>query len=332
MGSSTMENNIIVSFIIPAFNSSKYIERCILSVYSNVKCKFEILIINDGSTDDTLLIISKIKKIHKDITVITLNNNGVSNARNIGINSSKGQFLCFLDSDDFYIDSSINDLIELAIIKNVDIIRGKYQTFDGYNFTNNPCKIPVSCLGTILSGSLYLKECIKNNCIEVVPWLGLFKKSFLVQNDLKFPVGICYEEDHLFFLKCLFCKNDNRILQTDFLFYAYNSVGGVTKSPVLKQALDVINVVNLEIDFTNKLNIDKHIKKNVMKYITSSFYQLTSIFGRVSRNDQKTIFNSLPKEYRKIMLRNSLNFHMFAKFFIFFYFNFFLVFYYRFKL
>ena len=90
----------LISIIVPVYNCEEYIEKCIDSILHQTYQNFEVIVINDGSKDNTL---EKLKKyINKNkITIISIENNGVSNARNLGIKNSKGDYICFIDSDDW---------------------------------------------------------------------------------------------------------------------------------------------------------------------------------------------------------------------------------------
>ena len=89
----------LISIIVPVYNCEEYIEKCIDSILHQTYQNFELIVINDGSKDNTL---EKLKKyINKNkITIISIENNGVSNARNLGIKNSKGDYICFIDSDE----------------------------------------------------------------------------------------------------------------------------------------------------------------------------------------------------------------------------------------
>ena len=97
-----------ISVIVPVYNSEKYIEKCIESIINQTYRNIEIIFINDGSTDESLNIIHKYKKLDNRIKVINQSNSGVSAARNKGIKNSIGDYITFVDSDD-HIDSKMID-------------------------------------------------------------------------------------------------------------------------------------------------------------------------------------------------------------------------------
>ena len=89
-----------ISIIIPVYNTAKYLKRCLDSVLAQSYKDFEMVIINDGSTDNSLSICESYAQKDERIEILNLQHNGVSNARNNGISKAKGEFICFVDSDD----------------------------------------------------------------------------------------------------------------------------------------------------------------------------------------------------------------------------------------
>ena len=107
-----------ISFIIPIYNSEKYIEKCIRSIIDQKYKEIEIICINDGSTDNSEVIIKKIQKNDSRIILISKPNGGVSSSRNIGIENASGDYVMFIDSDDYLENSylyNLNDLINKYI-------------------------------------------------------------------------------------------------------------------------------------------------------------------------------------------------------------------------
>ena len=103
----------LISIIIPAYNVGKYIEDCIISATRQTYKNLEIIVINDGSTDNTEKVIDEIAKLDNRIKVIKKLNTGVSDTRNIGINESKGDYLVFLDGDDYLAEDYVTYMLSL---------------------------------------------------------------------------------------------------------------------------------------------------------------------------------------------------------------------------
>lgn len=165
-----MSNDILISIIIPVYNVEKYLERCIKSVIEQTYSNIEIILINDGSTDKSGEICCKFEKEDKRIVQITKDTNeGVASARNTGLKRAKGEYLAFIDSDDYVCRNYIETLLELCLRNNAEIsecglivgeddrypfenrVGSKVEIYDGieylrnmYSFSNSegfPCKL-----------------------------------------------------------------------------------------------------------------------------------------------------------------------------------------------
>ncbi len=311
-----MKNNIQISFIVPAYNMEGYLKDALDSILTLTNVTYEVIIVDDGSTDNTFLIADSYVKNHSNFKLIHKENEGISQARNAGLKEAKGDYVCFLDSDDFYIVDFASTFYKLCIENDLDIIRGLYKIYNDdtkeYNEYNTP---KVDFYNIALSGKEFLNLSIKYKTNEVVPWLGFFKRDYLLKNKLLFPKGIAYEEDQIFFLQALLCNDNCKAMQTDIVFYSYRyRNNSVTKTPTLKQAQDVVSVVNLEHEFIENLsNLDKFTKKSAYRYSCSSFYQLTSIYGRVIKANKKPIKKLASFKLVNKCLKYPYNKHQFIK-------------------
>lgn len=310
--------SIQISFIIPVYNLQDYLSQCINSLINQKKIKKEIIIVDDGSTDDSLGIAENFSKQYSYITVYKQSNLGVSSARNKGIKCAKGEYICFIDGDDFYHQDFASKFYDICKSNNLDIIRGVYSIYDDYSkeyisYSNQSKEY----YNKLLTGEEFLIESIREKTNEVVPWLGFFKKDFILNHNIFFPAGISYEEDQLFFLEALLQK-ECLIYQSDINFYSYRKrLGSATKTPTLKQAKDILYVVSQERQLINVLGRNKEVKKAAQKYICSSFYQLTSIYGRLSYKDRKTILKMVSLKTKLLCLVYPYDFHQFVKILLF---------------
>lgn len=116
-----MKNNDLISVIVPVYNVEKYLKKCIESIRNQTYSNIEIILINDGSTDNCGLICDEYSKIDDRIKVFHKENTGQASARNLGIRKANGEFLCFIDSDDYIDNEMIDELYKACIKNNVDI-------------------------------------------------------------------------------------------------------------------------------------------------------------------------------------------------------------------
>ena len=199
--------NPLVSVVIPVYNVSKYINQCLNSVISQSYAKIEIIIIDDKGQDDS---ISKVKSYDdKRIKIIDhKSNKGLSNARNTGINNAKGEFILFLDSDDYIHHDLIEKCLARQKINNVDIVVFNTQFVNefGYNWVDSQ-----------LWGNRFFNNQIENKtidddgvqslvCWDVASWSKLIRLEYLKNNKIFFLENHHYFEDHYFCAKLYLSK------------------------------------------------------------------------------------------------------------------------------
>ncbi len=178
--------NIFISVIIPTYNTSQYIEECIDSFECQNYFNYEIIVCDDGSTDNTIEILERLKAKYKNITTIYNQHIGCGAARNSGLKVAKGKYIYFCDSDD-YVSSNFFYEINNKISKNdYDIV------FFNYNEV-----VQGEVINTVKREKIVSKyDCFKgNSCI----WSSVYKKSLFTNNDTLFPIDIYHQDDAVFF-------------------------------------------------------------------------------------------------------------------------------------
>ena len=116
-----MQNNILVSVVVPVYNVEKYLSRCIDSISRQSYSNLQIILVDDGSKDNSAVICDEYSKKDTRISVIHKTNGGLSDARNVGIDNAKGDYICFIDSDDFVRETYVEDLLNAILKYNSDI-------------------------------------------------------------------------------------------------------------------------------------------------------------------------------------------------------------------
>ena len=180
---------IMISVIIPVYNVEKYLGRCIGSVVKQTYNNFEIIAINDGSTDGSLEILNFYSKIDSRIKVINQENQGLARARNRGIQISKGQYLIFVDSDDTIKKTLLKDVLNFAIKKQLDIVTYGYNKIeeDGTVIPiNNSCNAILDKV-TARQGILSLK-------ISPMACNKLIKRELFIEECIEYPADTLHED------------------------------------------------------------------------------------------------------------------------------------------
>ena len=177
-----------ISVIIPAYNSSKSINKCIDSIITQTYNNLEIIVLNDGSKDNTLDIIKNYEKTDKRIKIIDKENTGVANTRNKGINVSSGEYLMFIDSDDYIDKDYIENMYKEMIENNSDIV------VSGMTSCKENGQIIKKISYKNKSENLKLED-IKEEIINKLTFCSacktLFKKELILKNKILFNFFQC---------------------------------------------------------------------------------------------------------------------------------------------
>lgn len=194
-----------LSIIIPCFNVEKYIHKCLYSILkANLDFSdFEIITVNDGSSDNTSDIIESFKTAHPEVTLKIYEqiNSGQSIARNFGLLNAKGKYVWFIDADDYIVPDKVSKLLNKAVVNDLDILWFDHDLVDeDGNLLPKPKEdIKINISTTVNTGDFYLKNGFKFSCMPV---MFLFKRKFLHDHSILFIPNI-YFEDILFTTKCI---------------------------------------------------------------------------------------------------------------------------------
>ncbi|MDA3720011.1 glycosyltransferase [Streptococcus thermophilus] len=181
--------NPLISIIVPTYNVEKYIRTCIESILAQTYRNIEVIIVNDGSTDQSLAVISDLICSHHNIKVINQKNQGLSVARNTGIDAATGKYIAFVDADDKIKPDFVSSLYQIADRTGADIVRGSFRDFNG----NIPkgwvpdFNVPTDC------GTIVLDQFLSSN-IAFVVWSSIYRLDFINSNHIRFTPGIVLED------------------------------------------------------------------------------------------------------------------------------------------
>ena len=243
-----------VSVIVPIYNVEKYLEKCINSIISQTYSNIEIILVNDGSTDSSELICKKYENTDKRIRYYKKENGGLSSARNYGIDRAKGDYLVFVDSDDYISKEMINILLNVAISNNADIVECDFLEF----FENS--KIEDSNIDRTIDNKCYssyeaISSLICNTGITPIAWNKIYKRQMF--NQLRYKEGI-YHEDEELIVKLLSRANNICKIDVPLYFYMIRN-GSITNSKFNKKHLDIIEIMEDRIQTLKKLNCSDFI-------------------------------------------------------------------------
>lgn len=239
-----------ISVIIPVYNGEGYIERCIDSVINQTYGDTEIIVINDGSTDDTENILKK----YSNIVLVNKKNEGVSKARNTGLSLATGDYVYFCDADD-YLEKDAFEVLINEYDEN-DLLRFGHYVVNGEKKKEKKNTDDVLALVDLTFDSKKLLEYLVSNKTEGHLWNYLFKLSVIKDNNILFDEELFYQEDVMFLLEyCLKIKNV-KVISNPYYNYCVNE-NSVTKN-IESSIRNLSSIAKLRHKFLNLL------KKNNM--------------------------------------------------------------------
>ena len=190
-----------VSIIIPVYNAEKFLSKCLFSVINQTEKDIEIIVINDGSTDDSQKILSLFSEKDKRITIIEQEHNLQGAARNSGIKHARGEYIGFVDADD-WVDKDYFEKLYIAAKKYNSDLALAINTRVGNGKTKNRLNITEETFKTNLQDKIDTCLLWKDAC----PTNKIYKKEFLIKYDILYPEGV-YCEDKLFSVKSVYYAN-----------------------------------------------------------------------------------------------------------------------------
>ena len=257
-----------ISVIIPIFNAEKYLENCIDSVLKQKVENIEIVLINDGSTDNSGKIAKEyLNKYPTQIKYFEKENGGVSDARNLGLKYATGDYIAFFDSDDYITDNLFKDL-EPYMEKKLDMIKYKISKVgsQGDFLEENRTQIFEEKTGEEAFEILY-----KQDKLIEAPWGYLYKREFWKENNFEYKKGL-YHED--FGLTPLIILKAKKVASTDIGYYNYvqtsNSITRGNDKTTYKRAQDLLVHYDNMLKEIEKYNISDKSKDNIKIYYTNA--------------------------------------------------------------
>ena len=307
-----------LSIIVPCYNVEEYVEKCIVSLENqNIpEDDYEILAYNDESKDNTLDILNRLAKTYSNVKVASHKNKGLSGTRNRGIREAKGEFLWFVDSDDWIAENCLGRLKSILQKETPDIL----------------LMCAADCINSTIERRFdYDLKCISNG----IDWLrqfkspcapfNIWKKSFLEVNGLKFMKGIFHEDSEFTPRAAYLAKRVTAI--NDLNYVVYHNDQSITRTFNIKRPFDVINHVCTSLaDFSanfsnqdkqifddlisrninNALHCTKGATKEQIKQVNEAIYTHRSLIYSLLHSSvpkyriEGILFSAFPKQYVRI--------------------------------
>lgn len=271
-----------VSIIIPAYNCEKTIEKCLNSILQQTYYNIEVIVLNDGSTDNTAEVLEKYKRLDKRIVVIHKENTGVSDTRNLGIKKSTGSYISFIDSDDWIEINMIEKMVETIEKQEVQVVRcnyflnhinGKQKKANMYELTNKRFKRDEIYNQGVIEHFLLGEKEIANFVM-----LLLIKKEVLVSNTIYFEKNLYIMEDVYFYQK-IFNNVESIYFLDEPLYHYYENANSVTRAKD-KLVKNIYGIIQANTELTRYIKENNIISINVLQL---NITHLFTIYTRINR-------------------------------------------------
>lgn len=265
-------SNSLISVIVPVYNVEKYLERCIDSLLAQTHKNLEIILVDDGSTDKSGKICDSYREQDRRVVVIHKVNGGLSSARNVGLDSSRGEYIGFIDSDDWIDERMYEVLLRNLILYEADISDIDSITIDHYEFIKNKNeKIDVK------DGQDMLRDYFMLDKYSVCR--KLYKKSII--GNIRFPVGKINEDICTNFK---FLKNAKRIVKSSLIMYYYfSNPNSITGTVFKEKDFDLLDACN---ELIRETKNSPELQKLAEVKLATSYY---SLLGRYIMYPHSTI-------------------------------------------
>lgn len=305
------------SFIVPVYNTEKYLKKCLDSLVNQTYKDFEIIVVNDGSTDKSSSIISKYQKKYKNIIVIDKENEGLSMARNRGVQKSSGKYIIFVDSDD-YVSNKLLEEVDKKI-DDSDILRFQIATEDeGYTKINEYHEEGFESM----CGYDAFKYLSSYHFVEPA-WCYVIRKNYYIENKFSFKKGV-YHED--FGLIPYVIYKARKVKSVDFIGYYYIQRNGSIMNnndykKTVKKAFDMLEQYKTMRLFAKNINRKNNLDDYFLSYISNSVI----VKARELKKDEKKVYinelkklnvfdgvlvNTRIRRFKKYLMKHNLNLYL----------------------
>lgn len=238
----------MISIIIPVYNVEFYLRDCLNSIINQTYKNFEVILINDGSSDNSGSICDEYAEKDERIQVFHKENGGVSSARNLGLLKAKGEWICFIDSDDWIEPNTLLSIISREEDE-IDFVQFGFQQIDSSGKILMKSNIPVHKI--VMDKNTYLNTNIYHSAICGY----LIKTSIIRKHRINFPETIKYGEDQAFILKALMCSHKIHIINEHLYNYRYREGSAMNSTISFSRAEDHLKVI---LDVSRFINITKN--------------------------------------------------------------------------
>lgn len=286
-----------LSIILPVYNTGHLVEKAIHSLLNLKNVDLEILCMNDGSTDNSWDKLQEIENKYDQVKLINKENEGLSRTRNKGIQEASGDYVYFLDSDDWINTEAFDELLAYCH-ENYDIIHGNFC----YVYEDGTTKANKSQLEGVYTGQEFLCQGLLQDKISMASCINIFKRDFLMEHELLFFPGI-YHEDEEFNLRVF--SYAKRVISKDLTFHMYLQRSGSISNDKSKEAKRFNDVITIYESIMSFLNESTHVSK-AYRQVCSTYVSFIILLSYAKQNNKETMKAS-EKKIKQLKLHRTIH-------------------------
>lgn len=301
-----MEKEDLVSVVVPVYNVEKYVGECLQSLIEQTYINIEIIIVIDGSTDKSEKICEEYGKEDGRIRIIKQENKGLSEARNTGIDNAKGEYITFVDSDDWLEKNAIFNLMDVMLKKKVDIVVGKILITDIYLQNNNIQKAYFKEKNKKEFGHSLALEQLFSGKLPAYAWGKLYDISLFKEYDIRFTPQIHYEDIDIMYR---LLDKAQKIATFDQCIYHYRvRQGSITNVYKINDVEDLLGIQSRIVEYFKST---AYAKQEIFAYYQLSLLFLAySILCKTGKDEKrKGLFTEIHRRQRRWKLTRQWYWH-----------------------
>ena len=285
-----------VSVIVPVYNVERYLKRCVNSIINQTFKDFELLLVDDGSTDLSGKICDKLKQSDNRIKIFHKKNGGLSDARNYGLQFAKGKYITFIDSDDFVSTDYIEILYNSILDNNgVDI-----STVSSFHFSDEKLIKDINLSKRkfeteVIDTKIAVKKMLLNDNIAHESWGKMYSKN--LWDNIQFPLGQILEDYSTTYK--IFSKANKVAINNVKIYYYYQRSESILRCQVSEKTLEVFDISDKET--TNIISTWPNLKTEAKALQTTTYLK----FYQKILNSDLSLYPEYQKRIRKIVRKNS---------------------------
>ena len=298
-----------LSIIVPIYNVEDYLEECLKSLYNIKNIKLEIILVNDGSKDNSFKIMEKFKETYPEKTVlINKKNGGLSSARNAGMKAAVGEYISFIDSDDFVDSDEFEKFFREGQRDKLDIMVGNMRYYTPEKTGDSLFRSDIVKNSGIVNGidffwNLFQKpKCFREEVVD-----DIYKREFLLKNNIWFNENIVHEDSE--FTPLVYLKAE-KVRYIDRAFYFYRQRTGSIMNKVSEKSMTSLEMI-CERFFDEYKKLDSAKGKEVLSALILSFYSVVVYKRYNGAGDWKRVHKRYKELYRELKNNKKFEFEEF---------------------